>query len=114
MILTGVFIFTLYFLPREENYNETRSGQIIEGENEWILQYNITNSESKDIKYTITVNVDGKVYEDSTTIKQGKTYTYIHHIYPQELTEGKVTFILYKEGSKEPVEQTTYLIYRKN
>lgn len=56
------------------------------------------------------INVDDAVYKDSTVVKQGKTYTYIHHIYPQQLEEGEVTFALYEEGKAEPIEQVTYYI----
>ncbi len=110
IILAGVFISTIYFFPSDESYTESKRVQIIAGENEWILQYDIINDQERSIKYTIFVTVDDTVYEDSTVVKQGKTYTYIHHIYPQQLKEGKVTFALYEEGKTKPIEQTTYYI----
>ena len=110
VILAGVFISTIYFIPSGQSYTESRRAQIIEGENEWILQYDIINNEERDIKYTFFVTVDDAVYKDSTVIKPGKVYTYIRHIYPQQLDEGKVTFALYEEGKAEPIEQVTYYI----
>ena len=110
IVLAGVFILTMYFIPTGQSYTESRRAQIIEGENEWILQYNIINNEGRDIKYTIYVAIDDAVYTDSTVVKQGKTYTYIHHIYPQQLKEGEVTFALYEEGKAKPIEQVTYHI----
>ena len=107
-VLAGVFIATIYFIPVGHNYNESKRVQIIEGENEWILQYDIVNIEERDVKYTIFITVDDVVYSDSTVVKSGKTYTYIHHIYRQQLAEGKVTFAVYEEGKAEPVEQVTY------
>ena len=110
IILAGVFIATIYFIPSDESYTESKRVQIIKGENEWILQYNITNNEEKDTKYIIYVTVDDAVYKDSTAVKQGKKYTYIRHIYPEHLEEGRVTFTLYEEGKTEPIEELTYYI----
>ncbi len=110
VILAGVFISAIYFIPSGQSYTESRRAQIIEGENEWIAQYDIINNEARDIKYTIFITVDGAVYRDSTVVKPGKTYTYIRHIYPQQLEEGKVTFALYEEGKAKPIEQVTYYI----
>ena len=108
IVLAGLFVSIVYFLPLREGYTETKRVHIIEAENEWILQYDIINREGGDIKYTIVVTVDGMVYTDSTVVKPGKTYTYIHHIYPQQLQEGKVDFALYQEGKTEPIEQATF------
>ena len=110
VILAGVFISTIYFIPSGQSHTESKRAQIIEGKNEWILQYDIVNSKERDIEYTILVTVDDVVYTDSTVVKPGNTYTYIHHIDPQQLEEGKVTFALYEEGKAKPIEQVTYHI----
>lgn len=110
IILAGVFIATIYFIPSGQNHTESKRAQIIEGEDQWILQYDIINHEDRDIKYTISITVDNAVYKDSVVLKPRKIYTYIRHIYPQELEEGKVTFALYEEGKTEPIEQVTYHI----
>ena len=110
IILAGAFISIIYFIPSGQSYTESKRIQIIEGENEWILQYDIINDEKREIKYDISITIDGAVYSDSTAVKPGKTYTYIHHVYPQQLEEGKVTFALYEEGKAEPIEQVTFYI----
>ncbi len=110
IILAGISILTIYFLPASQHYTESRRVQIIEGENEWILQCDIINNEDTDIEYTIHVTVDNVIYKDSVVVKPGKAYTYIHHIYPQQLEEGKVIFTLYERGKAEPVEQATYYL----
>lgn len=108
--LAGVFITTIYLIPSGQGYPESRRAQIIHSGNEWILQYDIINNENRDIGYTIHVTIDNTVYTDSTIVKPGKTYTYIHHIYPRQLTAGKVTVALYEEDKATPVEQATYYI----
>ena len=100
----------MYFIPSGQSYTESKRAQIIQGENEWILQYDIINGGKRDLKYTIYVTVDNVAYSDSTVVKPGKRYTYIHHIYPHQLEEGKVTFVLYEEDKATPVEQVTYHI----
>ena len=111
VILAGVFIATIYFIPSGQSYTESKKAHIIAGENEWILEYDIVNNEERDIEYTILVTVDDAAYKDSTVVKPGKAYTYIHHIYPQQLEEGKVTFALYQEWKAEPIEQVTYYLH---
>jgi uncharacterized membrane protein len=107
-VLAALFVSIVYFLPSHESYPETKGVHIIEADNEWILQYDIINNEERDIEYTIVVTVDDIVYTDSTVVKPGKSYTYIHHVYPQQLQEGKVTFALYQEGKPEAIEQATF------
>ena len=115
IILAGIFISVVYLIPSSGNsYNESKRVQIIEGENEWILQCDIINDEERDIKYTILVTVDAEVRQDSTVVQAGKTYTYISHIYPQQLSEGKVTLSLYEGDKAEPVEQVTYHLLSSN
>jgi hypothetical protein len=108
--LAAVFASIIYFVPSRQSYTESKRVQIIEGESEWILQYDIINSEQRDIKYTILVTVDDAAYRDSAVVKPGKTYTYIRHIYPHELREGKVTFAVYEEGKAKPIEQVTFYL----
>ena len=110
IILAGIFISVVYLIPSGNSYTESKRVQVIKGENEWILQCDIINNEERDIEYIIHVIVDGAMYKDSAVVKPGKTYTYIHHIYPQQLDEGKVTFALYEGDKVEPVEQATYYI----
>ena len=110
VILVGVFIATIHFIPSEQSYNDSKRMKIIEGEDEWIVQCDIINTEDREVKYSLYFTIDGVIHKDSTVIKQGKTYTYIHHIYPAQLEEGRVTFTLYQEGSVKPIEQATYYI----
>ena len=110
VILAVVFVTTILCLPSEEDYIESKKFQIISGENEWILEYNIINIEAREIKYAIVVDIDGTVYKDSIVVKPQKVYTYIHHIYRHHLERGEVTFTLYEDGKAEPVEQVTYHI----
>ena len=110
VILAGLFISVVYLAPSNQIQIESRRVQIIKGENGWILQYDIPNNKKTDVEYTINVTVDDATHKDSAVVQAGKTYTYIYHISPQQLTKGQVTVALYEEDKAEPVEQTTYHI----
>ena len=110
VILAGVLLAILYFIPSLRSYPEPYTVQVIEGEEEWILQCDILNTEESAIEYSITVTVDNRTYRDSAVVKPGKAYTYIHHVYPQQLAEGRVTFALYQNGQKSPIKTATFHI----
>jgi hypothetical protein len=109
-VMAGVFIATVYFIPSVQRPPQSRSAKVIRMADEWILQADISNRESRDIEYTIFVTVDGAVHKDSAVVKPEKTYTYIYRINRQHIKEGKVTYALYEDGKTEPVEQTTYYV----
>ncbi|MFC1871144.1 hypothetical protein ACFLYF_01900 [Chloroflexota bacterium] len=108
--LAGVFIAVLFLIPPGEGYPESSKAQIIHDGDVWIIQYDIINQRETDTEYTIHVNIDDVFYSDSTIVTPGRIYTYIHHINPQEISEGRVTVTLYEAGRAEPVEQNTYYI----
>ena len=108
VVLAGVFITTFFFIPASDNPDESKRIQVIEGENEWILQYVIFNNEVKDIGYTIQVTASDVTYSDSTVVESGRKYTYIQHLSRQQLGDGVVTLTVYEDGMQEPIEQITY------
>ncbi len=110
VILAAIFISTMLFIPSGKNLEESNRVQIIEGDEEWILQCDITNNQGRAIDYAFSVTVDDVVHQDSTTVEQGQTYTFIHHIYPGQLVAGEVTFTLREKGKAEPIEQVAYNI----
>lgn len=110
IILAGLFIAVVCLVPSSQTSQESRRTQLIKGDNEWILQCDIANDSEEDVKYTFNLRLDDTLYTDSAAVKPGKTYTYIHHIYPHQLMAGKVTFMVYQEGIAEPLEQADYYI----
>ena len=108
IVLAGVFIATFSFIPASGIPDESKRIQIIEGENEWILQYDIFNYQVRDIAYTVQVTANDITYNDSTIVESGKKYTYIQHLSRNQLGEGVVTLIVYEDSRQEPIEQVTY------
>lgn len=110
VILAGVFIATFSLIPASNTSKESKRIQIIEGENEWILQYDIFNNEERDIAYTILITANGDTYSDSTVVESGGKYTYIQHLSRQQLGDGAVTLAVYEDGRQEPIEEASYQV----
>ncbi|CAD6492737.1 MAG: hypothetical protein EMLJLAPB_01003 [Candidatus Argoarchaeum ethanivorans] len=111
VILTVLLVLVFYHpVATEGKYSEVQWVQLLEKGTERIIQFDIINHEQKDINYTIIVTVDEKKYTEDVLIRKGGKFTYIHHIYPERLTEGDVTFVVYKEGESLPIEEVTYCL----
>ena len=109
-MLLGVLIGFTVFKPMATGgeYSEVAREQLLRAEDQWIIQFDIMNHEGKDKNYTIEVLVDGKLYREDVLILDSRRFTYIHHIYPDRITEGDVGFAVYKEGEAAPFEEATY------
>ena len=110
LVILGVLIAFTVFRPMigGGEYSEVQKEQLLQTENEWIIQFNIVNHEGRDRNYTITVVVNGKQYSEKVLIHDGRIFTYIHHIYPDRVSDGDVSFAIYKEGEATPFEKVTY------
>lgn len=110
VVLAAVFIATIYLIPSQLDLAESKNIQIIDGHQQWILQYDIVNDQQSDTSYTIEITIDGTVLTDSAVVEPGKTYTYIRHIDPGQVSMGEVSLTLYQGEMTTPVEQATYYI----
>jgi len=111
LILSILLVLAFYHpITAESKYSEVQRAQLLEKGNERIIQFDIINHEQKDVNYSILVTVDEKKYTEDVLIRKGGKFTYIHHIYPERLTEGDVTFVVYKEGESQPIEEVTYCL----
>lgn len=109
MVLGVLVVFTVFHpMATGGEYSEVQREQLLQAEDEWIIQFNIINHEGKDTNYTINVLVDGKRYNEEVRIPDGRIFTYIHHIPSDRVTDGEVSFVIYKEGESSPFEQVTY------
>jgi len=95
---------------RGRELKETQRAQILRSDDEWILQYDILNDGEGPRSYLIEVNVDGTTYrQEAATTPNGK-FIFIHHIRPEQLTEGVVTLRLFQEGRSEPLDSARYTL----
>jgi hypothetical protein len=114
LLILAALLVLAFFQPmtHEMEYSEVQRVQLLESENERIIQFDIFNHEGQDTNYSINVEVDGKPYIETVLIPDGGRFTYIHHIYPDRITKGEVSFEVYKEDESMPIEAVTY--YLKN
>ena len=114
LVILAVLLVLAFYHPitSELEYSSVQRAQLLERDTERIIQFDIINHEQKDMNYTIVVTVDEKNYTENVLIRKGGMFTYIHHIYPERITKGEVSFVVYKEGELAPIEEVTY--YLKN
>jgi len=112
LVILAVLIGFAFFRPMATGgkYSEVQKEQLLETESEWIIQFVIINHEGRDQNYTINVLVGEKLYTESVLIRDGRRFSYIHHIRRDMITDGVVSFTIYKEGEATPFEQATYYL----
>lgn len=109
VILAALVAFTVFRpMATGGRYSEVQEEQLLQKESEWVIQFDIINHEGKDQEYTINVLVGEKTFTESVLIRDGRRFSYMHHIRPDEITDGDVTLAVYKEGKATPFEQATY------
>lgn len=97
-------------MTRGEKYSEVAKEQLLQTENEYIIESHIINHEGEAKNYTIKISFDSYRYSEDVLIPDGRIFTYIHHIYPDRMAEGVVSFAINKEGEDTPFEEITYYI----
>ncbi len=112
IILIVLLIFTVFRpMVLGKKFSEVVRESIIQREDEWIIQFGIINREGEDTSYTITWSTGGEIYNSNTvSIKNGRIFTNIHHVYPHTVKEGRVKLEIYKEGEPALFEQATYYV----
>jgi len=112
LLILGVLVALVVFRPMAtgEEYSEVSRESLLQTENGWILQFVILNREGEDKSYTIEVLVDGKLSTATVSIRDGEQYTYVRQIRSEMLSEGVVSYTIYKEGETTPFEQGTYYL----
>jgi len=105
-----VFAFIRPMVTSTDNYSEIQRSQLLEREGEWIIDFDIINHEGRDQNYVITVAFDGKQCRECVMVPDGGIYTYMFHVFPDEVPEGEVCCTICKEGEDTPLEEVTYYL----
>jgi hypothetical protein len=112
LVALGVLLVFTVFRPfamgMGRTYSEVQREQLLQGKDEWIMQFDIINQEGKTTKYSINVLAAGEPYTDEFLVQDGGVYTYIHHLRRDTLASDRATVTIYKEGETTPFEQITY------
>ena len=112
LLILGVLLFFTVFKPmvKGSEYSEVARMALIQGDNEYIVEFDIINQEGETRKYYINALIDGKIDSRNCTIRDGAAGTYIYHIYPEKINDKRVTFTICREGENEPFEELTYYL----
>jgi len=113
IILGVVLVFTVFRpMVSEEKFSTLTRESVIQGDDEWIIQFSIINREGTDTNYIIEWSTGGEIYNSKRVlIRNGRAFTNIHHVYPQTVKEGKIQLTVYREGEATPFEEGTYHIH---
>ncbi len=110
LILLGVLLAAsvIKLMGTGKRYSDVQKAQLLRSADEWIIQFDIINRESRAISYTIDVTVDGHLSTVTISIPEGQSFPYIKRIRQDILTGGIVSLAIYKEGQSDPVENIIY------
>ena len=114
LVALGVLLFFTVFRPMAsgEKFSALTRESVIQGKDEWIIQFSIINREGLDTYYIIDWSTGGETYNSKRVlIKNGRAFTNIHHVYPETVKEGEIHLTIYKEDETTPFEECTYHIH---
>jgi len=113
LVILGVLLAGIFLLPiagGEPKYSVVQRESLLQTRNGWIIQFDIVNQEDQDKDYTVNLSVDGKQSTITVSIRARGVFTYIRHIYKDQVTKGEVSFTIYKGGEASYVKKATYYL----
>ncbi len=112
LVLLGVLLVLTVFRPMATGgeYSQMSRESLLQTEDGWIIEFDTMNREARDTTYIIEVAVDDKSFSEAFSIQSGGVYRYIYHINSREITNGKVSIAIFKEGEVDPFKYGTYYL----
>ena len=113
LVILGVLVAVTVFQPTASGatYSRVQGEQLLEKDDQWIIEFHILNNEGQDTNYKINVLADGdNLSTDAITIRSGRVFKYIVHIYKDNLDKGEVSLVIYKGSETTPFEYITYYL----
>lgn len=113
LAVLGILLILTFFQPRAtgREYSTVQKEQVIKTKIGWEIQFELVNVQEENNTYEINEMLDtGVSYRGSATIPGGGAYVFTHHIYSDDVVEGKVNYLIYKNNELEPVEKLTYFL----
>lgn len=112
LVILGVLVSLALVRPAatSDQYSEVSRGHLLKTDQGYVVAFDIMNHEGKDTQYAVKVTMDSYKYSEDILVRDGKRSTYVHHIYPDKLTEGVVNLSIYKVGQTTPFEDVSYYL----
>ena len=107
------YMVSMLFGMGEEHLKTPVELERIDLEDQVIIQFTITNQESRDLNYTVAFNINNMQDNHSICVLNGRSFSGKYHVYPEENEKTNITFIIYHEGELEPFMKKTWLIQDK-
>lgn len=105
----ALIFYSVHLFSLRADLNQPMHSVFVKQGNEYIMSLDITNTETVNRNFTISVLVDGKKYNENISLGAGRIFTYEHHIYPP-LQDNRINVAVYKENEPAPVSENTYTI----
>ena len=105
-LLAGFAVFRPFGTVRQ--YSSIARESVLQADDQWIIQFDIINQETKDMNYNLVWSNDGETATESVLVGKGRVYSHIRHIYLNTLKGTTVNLTVYKEGETSPFERVTY------
>lgn len=111
LAVLGVLLAVTFFRPiaTGKEYSTVQKEYIVKTDQGWLIQYNLVNTGETDRSFTVLEAVDSvDICSETVQIPAGGTYVYNHHLFSEHVSQGKVSFTIYRDQEKDPVETLTY------
>jgi hypothetical protein len=111
IILLGLIIYVGFQISTQFGDKPRGSVQrhIAFGEDN-IFDFIYLNNEGEDVTYSYFFFIDGELYSNNTLlVPSGTLFQYVFNVGMEEKIDN-VTFILYRQDSLEPIENTTFYV----
>lgn len=82
----------------------TQRVDVMEAGEQWILSVRLANPDEDNYLCSIEISVDGKVIRDEAILERGSAYSYVHHIYKDQIETGDVKVNITKSNTEATAE----------
>lgn len=112
LTILGVLLVFTVFRPMATGgeFSDVGRESIIQSDQEWIIQFDIINYDGEKQNYSIDMMINGKFSSESFALEENKMFTYIRHIYKDQITQDELSFSVYREGEDSPIKQVSYYL----
>ena len=109
LVCIALIFYAVHLFSLRADLDQPMHSVFVKQGNAYVMSLDITNTESVNRNFTISVLVDGKKYNENILLGAGRIFTYEHYIYPP-LQDNRINVAVYKENEPAPVSENTYTI----